>query len=214
MNADSSVTTPDPWLQLPSKTGKGGSTETSKNYAYFLVFRDFPVSARSISRVAGQVKRGPKYLEKLSSKFGWRPRADAWNLRQAEIRAEQQQQAAREKQELQMKRQQDLIEEKFQVGQELIEKGRALLKLPSTDRVIERGDASKVVLRASRSAKAPVELIRLGFELKSQSLAEDLAQNSQFEETNDYTIDPFSPTQASSKPDDPPPGPTEPGEVP
>src|SRR5450432_3418692 len=163
---------------------------------------------------ARQVKRGPKYLEKLSSKFGWRPRADAWNLRQAEIRAEQQQQAAREKQELQMKRQQDLIEEKFQVGQELIEKGRAILKLPSTDRVIERGDASKVVLRASRSAKAPVELIRLGFELKSQSLAEDLAQNSQFEETNDYTIDPFSPTQASSKPDDPPPGPTEPGEVP
>ena len=31
MSVDSSVTTPDPWLQLPPKTGKGGSTE-SGNY--------------------------------------------------------------------------------------------------------------------------------------------------------------------------------------
>jgi hypothetical protein len=214
MNADPSVTTPDPWLQLLPKTGKGGSTESGKNYAHFLVYRDLPISERSISRAARQVKKSVKYLEKLSSKFDWPPRTTAWDRHEAENRAVQQQQAAREKQELRTKRQQDLIEEKFQVGQELIDKGRALLKLPSTERVIERGDGSKVVVRPSRSAKPAVDCTRLGFELKSQSLAEDLAQNSPFEEINDYTIDPYSPTEADSKTDDPPPGPAKPGKIP
>ena len=113
-----------------------------------------------------------------------------------------------------MKRQQDLLEEKFQAGQELIDKGHTLLKLPSTERVVERGDGSKVVVRPSRSAKLAVDCMRFGFELKSQSLAEDLAQNSPFEEMNDYTIDPYSPPEADSKTDDSPPGPAKPGEVP
>ena len=92
MNADSSVTTAEPWSQLPPKTGKGGSTESGKNYADFLVYLYLPISERSISRVAQQQNKSAKYLEKSSSKYYWGPRTTAWDRQEAEKRAVQQQQ--------------------------------------------------------------------------------------------------------------------------
>jgi len=43
---------PEPWLPLPPKGGKGGTDETSLNYQAFEVYADLKPSERSIARTA------------------------------------------------------------------------------------------------------------------------------------------------------------------
>jgi hypothetical protein len=202
-----------PWLQLPPKTGKGGATETAVNYASFEVYRDLPVSERSISRVAQLLGCSEKLLEKWSSRFYWVERITAWKRHLDEVELGRRQQQAREKADLWIKREQDADQEMFDVSLIVIEKGLSLLNLPITERVVGKQDGRNIIIRPSRSAKLAADLIRLGFDLKREAIANALQKNPHIQETIEYELNPFSPTD-DSQTEDSASGAPEPGTVP
>src|SRR6266404_4146680 len=160
MTADSPISNlKQPWLQLPPKTGKGGATETLKNHEAFIVYRDLPTSERSIALAARRLGKNEKLLEKWSSKFYWPERVAAWQRGIEEIEAERRLQQVRAKAERLMQREEEVDEQKHEVADEVIAKGRTLLKLPATERVIQKQDGSNVTVRPSRSAKHAADLL-------------------------------------------------------
>src|SRR5450432_2177965 len=89
MNANSSISTHDPWLPLPPKSGKGGTNETLSNYRAFQVYGCLVPSERSLPRTAQILRRTRGPMERLSIQFDWAKRAGAWDCRRAEISAEE-----------------------------------------------------------------------------------------------------------------------------
>ena len=88
MSDNPSISTPDSWLPLPPKGGKGGKNETSLDYQAFQVYANLTPSERSIPRTVKILgsSRGP--IERLSRQFHWKRRASAWDRSRAEIRAD------------------------------------------------------------------------------------------------------------------------------
>ena len=207
----------EPWLQLPPKTGKGGATESPKSYAKFERFRGLPPEERTLARLAELLGTTLKSLEKLAARYEWIERAAAWDRRQAQARAEaaaeEQQRRAKEDIELWSKRKRELCERKFQMGQALIDKGEARLKLPNTERVMSRKDGSSVVLQP-RSTRDAVEMIRTGFDLQQQAIDDGLATSSALEEINEFQIDDYAIDENDSPTPDSPSGFPKPAEIP
>jgi hypothetical protein len=67
---------------LPAKTGKRGATESSINYQAFQYYIGLPASERSLRRVAHDLNKNEKLIERWSSKFEWIKRALAWDQHQ------------------------------------------------------------------------------------------------------------------------------------
>ena len=68
MSDNSSISTPDSWLPLPPKGGKGGKNETSLDYQAFKVYANLTPSERSIPRtcqILGR-NRGPYLISGFS----------------------------------------------------------------------------------------------------------------------------------------------------
>ena len=89
MNDNSSISTHDPWLPLPPKSGKGGTNETLSNYRDFQVYGRLVPSERSLPRTAQILRRTRGPMERLSIQFDWAKRAGAWDCRRAEISAQE-----------------------------------------------------------------------------------------------------------------------------
>src|ERR1700720_3147940 len=89
MSDNSSISTPDAWLPLPPKGGKGGKNETSLDYQAFQVYANLTPSERSIPRTCQILGRNRGPIERLSRQNDWKHRASAWDRRRAEIRAEE-----------------------------------------------------------------------------------------------------------------------------
>ena len=194
MNPDSSISTPqEPWLQLAAKAGKYGATETLKNYEAFAVYRDLPVSERSIARVAQRLVKNEKKLQKWSSKFFWGERVAAWERRLQTIQVERKQQQDREYMDLWDKREQELIEQMNEVGDKSIAIGRVRAKLIS-ERVV--GKDGSIITRASR-AKPATEQLRFGIDVKTDAIARARARISPKQEVDEYDLTPFTTTDKS-----------------
>jgi hypothetical protein len=58
---------PDPWLPLPPKGGKGGTDETPLNYEAFEVYAQQAPSERSIARTARIRGKSTSLMERYSS---------------------------------------------------------------------------------------------------------------------------------------------------
>jgi hypothetical protein len=214
MNADSSVTTRDPWLPLLPKTGKGGTNETPLNYQAFEVYRDLTPSERSLLRTAQILGRSTTLMEKWSSQFYWVARAGAWDRRVSEVAAGERLRQVSEKAELWAKRTDDSLEQKYQAYLEAVARGREYMKLSLIERTAELKNGSKVTLRPSRSAKAAADLLHIGFKLRDQAVAEAAPANAQIQEINEYEFVPIAVTDPDSQTQDSVPDPPEPGALP
>ena len=213
MNNDSSVTIRDPWLPLPPKGGKGGTNETPLNYQTFEIYLKLRPSERSLLRTAQICGKSTSLMERWSSQFDWGERAGACDRRLAEIAAEERLRQETEQAELWTKRTRDSLEQKYQVYEEALARGRDYMKLPILEKTGERKNGGPIV-RPSRSGKAAAALLELGFKFRDQAVAEASPTASQIQEINKYEIAEFAATDNDSHSEDSTPGPTEPGALP
>jgi hypothetical protein len=218
MNIDSPVPTRDPWLPLPPKGGKDGTNETALNYRYFQVYlhQSMVDGRRSLRRTADIVHKSQTRIDDLSSRCHWLNRATAWDLRLAAIAVEERLLQKKEKTALWAKRTEDSLDLKYEVGLETIAKGRDCMKLPTLDRTTEQKDGSKVTFRLSGAVKVAEKLLKAGFKLRDEAVAEAAPTHTQVQEINqnEYEIVPVAATDPDSQTEDSAPDPTKPGALP
>ena len=212
------VTTRDPWFPLPPKGGKGGTNETALNYQYFQVYlhQSMVEGRRSLLRTAEIVGRSSTLIEDLSRRLHCWDRATAWDLHRAEMAVEARLRQLRERAERWAKRTEDSLEQKYEVYQETVAKGRDCMKLPLLERTTERKDGGKVTVRLSAAAKVGEKLLKTGFKFRDEAIAEAAPTPTQVQETNEneYEIVPIAATDTDSQTQYSDPDPTKPGALP
>jgi hypothetical protein len=139
---------------LPAKTGKGGATELSKNFQAFEHYIGLAVGDRSLRRVAQDLNKNEKLIERWSSTFEWIKRALAWDQHQAVIKAEARERAIREKAELWERRREEYRETKYQLLQALTKRTEQMIASPLFERITDK--AGNIVTRPARSVMTAV----------------------------------------------------------
>lgn len=142
------------WLPLPAKTGKGGATESSINFQAFERYIGLPVGERSLRRVAQDLNKNEKLIERWSSKFEWIKRVRAWDQHQAMIKAEAREKAAREKAELWEIRREENRESQHQLLKAVTKKAEQATASPLIERITDK--AGNIVIRPAKSAISAV----------------------------------------------------------
>ena len=130
-----------PWLPLAAQQGKGGATETTLNYARFLMYCMMPPGERSLREVARQSGKSEKLIQRWSTKFRWIERAAAWDKRQARIFAAEYEQKRREQAVSDARKVRELNERLYQDAVKLLDKVEQMLAFPLIEKVLET-DAS------------------------------------------------------------------------
>jgi hypothetical protein len=205
-------------LPLPPKGGKDGTNETALNYHYFQVYlhESLVDGRRSLRRTAEIVGRSLTRIEDLSSRCHWWDRTTAWDLRLAEIAMEERLRQAKERAERWAKLTEDSLVLKYEVFLETVTKGRDCMKASTVDRTIEQKDGSKVTYRLSAAVKVAERLLKRGFQLRDEAVAEAKPPHTQVQEINqnEYEIVPIAATDTDSQKEDSAPDPTKPGALP
>ena len=87
------------------------------------------------------------------------------------------------------------------------------MKIPNTERVMKRPDGTNITLQPRRTRDA-IEMIRVGYQLQDEAIADGLATSSEVEEINDYQMEDYLTAKSDSQAPSSPPGSPEPAEVP
>jgi hypothetical protein len=108
------------------------------------------------------------------------------------------------------------LEQKYEVYEEAVARGRDYMKLPLVTRTTEQDDGGKVTYRLSGAAKVAAELLKTGFKFRDEAIAEAAPTPTQVQETNEneYEIVPIAATDPDSQTEDSAPDPTKPGALP
>ena len=149
---------------MPPRSGKGGATESSINFQAFRRYIELPPGERSLRRVAQDLNKNEKLMERWSSKFGWRQRALAWDQHLAAIEAEAREKRAREKAELWERRREEQREADYQLRQSLTQRTTQLLGAPLIERIVDA--QGRTITRPARSPLTAVHsLVRAAISL-------------------------------------------------
>ena len=179
--------TPDPWLPLPPNGGKDGASESSINFQAFEHYISLPVGERSLRRVAQDLKKHEKLMERWSSKFDWRKRALAWDQHVAAIDAEARERQARQKAELWERRREEQREGYYQLQQTLTQKTIQVLSLPLIERIVD--GAGKTTTRPARSVITAVPaLVRASLDVGRQVFPEGHGGSNHVPEIDEFEV--------------------------
>src|SRR4051794_12540293 len=181
-----------PWLSLPPRTGRDGATESSVNFQAFERYIALPVGERSLRRVAQELNKSEKLMERWSSKFDWRRRALAWDQHLATIEAEAREKQARQKAELWETRREEQREADYQLRQALTKKANQVLALPSLERIVDA--SGRTITRPARSVITAIPaLVRASIELGREVFPDGHSARNQLPEMDVFEVLPMAP---------------------
>jgi hypothetical protein len=130
------------WLRLPPKQGKRGTTEGAVAYEAFQNYFTTAPGARSLRQVAATVRKSETLIERWSSRFDWVERTKAWDYRQTVLRNADIEKQNEQQHTTWATREQELREQKFQIGQQLVSRAKRMLEHPLTIRTVTKSDGS------------------------------------------------------------------------
>jgi len=188
-----------PWLPLPPKGGREGANESSINFQAFRHYISLSAGDRSLRRVAHDLHKSEKLMERWSSKFGWNERAKAWDRHVAAIEAQAHETQLRQKAELWERRREEQREAYFELGQLLMKRTTQMLNLPLIERI--ETAAGKIITRPARSIMNSVRagvraLIDLGREIFSQGQG----NRNDIPEIEEFQVDPLFASMENATP--------------
>jgi hypothetical protein len=177
----------EPWLPLPPKSGKGGATKSSINFQAFQKYIELPVGERSLRRVAQELNKHEKLMERWSSNFYWIKRALAWDQHRAAIEAEARERHDREKAEFWERRREEQRETDYQLRQTLMQKTKQMLSMPMIERIVDA--QGKTITRPARWAMAAVPgLVRASIDLGREVFPEGHGASNTMREVDEFEV--------------------------
>jgi hypothetical protein len=160
---------PKPWLRQAVKGGKAGATESAKAYAAFQLYYPASPNLRSLRQVALQLNKSETLMERWSRRFDWVRRTEAWDHHQSQLAAAEYEKARREKNSKWTDREDELLEQDYAASRELINRGIQTMKLPLTERQLQKTDASgnqtTIIKPVNRGQSGVVAMIKVGHEI-------------------------------------------------
>jgi hypothetical protein len=108
-------------------------------------------------------------MERWSTSFGWCRRAEAWDRHQSQLIAAEHERTRMEKDAKWAAREEELFEQDYAVSRELIVRGSQTMKLPLTERKLQKTDASgnqtTIIKPVNRGQNGVTAMIKVGHEI-------------------------------------------------
>jgi len=187
---------PEPWLRLPAKRGKAGTTESAKAYAAFQLYYTASPNQRSLRQTGLKLGKSETLLEGWSSRFYWVWRAEAWDRHQAQIIAAECEQRRREEAAGWARREREVIEQDYAAGRVLVERGLQIITLPLTERTIQKRDTSgnqtTIIKPANRGQTGVAAMIKVGHYLSLDCVKRSRPEPSTGSIVDDYDFVPLT----------------------
>jgi hypothetical protein len=180
------TTTADALGPMPGERRKRRATERPYQREAFQLYPKL----RNIKRVADAIGASEKVVQAWSARFHWVARAAAYDLRQDEIQAEEQDRQTREHTALWVKEQFVQRKRNLKSGRAMQDKGDRKLNLPDTERLIKTENGATVF--RPRSDKDPMELIVKGAKLCNETIKDALAATpTTVQEIEEFELEPL-----------------------
>jgi hypothetical protein len=184
---------PEPWFQLDKKKGGGETTETDMAYAAFRRHYLSPPGERNLRELAKELGKHRTQMDVWSKRFYWPLRVAAWDRRQSEIAAAQEEQRMRAREELRVKRKADLNEERNATGQQLREFAMQGLTNPRIEKKMEKteGSSKQTIVIKPMKEEICLEMLKRGFEMGEHGLQQSSLQTDAATAVDDYVPVPY-----------------------
>jgi hypothetical protein len=177
-----------PSLPLPPKGGRKGASESAISFQAFKHYISLSAGERSLRRVAQDLHKSEKLMERWSSNFGWNERAKAWDRHVAAIEAEARETQLRQKAELWERRREEQREAYFQLHQLMLKKMTQTIQLPLIERI--EAAAGKIITRPARSVMTSVRAgVRALIDLGREIFLQGPGNKNDIQEIEEFQVD-------------------------